>query len=240
VSIPSTSSDGGWATVDLDSATTVSGAAKSPEDTNNGEDWQDVVPDAEFESSTMERNRWTAVADFKGTVEPRDAPYGHVGAYFRGQDVTWDTDNQTRFGTILFGDDEYDEGDCSDEPCAALQFTGNEIGSNPTSGKTELRYFPIDEFPWDESSHVFRVQVEEMEVKVSRVEWRYIWYAHIYDLTDDDHLIESYGPIWDYTITGTYGIEIPSLSGSRVAFGYSFGESGEVKFDVVGTQFWDC
>ena len=208
----------------------------------------DFVPDAEFKSSTYERNKWTAVADFFPVVAPVDPDESgvHMGVGIRVEDRTWGgTADQTRFMADIFGG-EQDFSPCFVDmehfPCAALQFTGNDV-NNSSVGKTKLLHFDLDEEPFDFETHLYRTQIVEREVlHPISLTWELKWYMEAWDLTDTNDCIGTSLDIWEWTVENVYGVEIPtSLSESNLFFAWGAADSddGEVDVERTGTSYWN-
>lgn len=191
----------------------------------------DVVPDDEFDSGVANRNKWTAVMDFF-PVEETDDSSVHAGGFLRVNDRTME---QTRFGTIAYSGDR-STSPCASEPCGAIQFTGDD-DENPSQLLTELKYFELDEQPWDYPTHLYRVQIIEWEHEVPVLGWHLVWKAEIWDLTDND-LIGSSSSYTEYTVS-SWGIDIPGLSDSMIAFGLSSGDDGGIDNERTGTSYWE-
>lgn len=193
----------------------------------------DVVPDEEFDADTYQRNRWTAVSDFQAASSTNPAG-AHSAVFIRVNDTEWEeVEDQTRFGAIVFGGN-VSAGNCSNEPCGALQFTGE-------SGDTVLWTFELDELPASNPTHLYRVQIHEREyLHPLNWTWELQWMAEVWDLSEEPFQLigASVDWIWEYTVENVWGIEIPGLEDSKLAFGLGPGWDGDQTVERTGTAYW--
>ena len=123
-------------------------------------DGVDVVPDAEFDTSSNlgEKDRWTAVSDFY-PVEDNNSMAAHAAVFLRVRDRSWDDrDDQTRFGAFVFGRNMAPG--CCNLWCGSLQITGDDVYAEshpaepPQEGTTKRRLklinFPV-QLPQEET-----------------------------------------------------------------------------------------
>lgn len=206
----------------------------------------DVVPDAEFKEQYPERNKWTAVHDFLPVI-PTVPDTVHAAAFLRVLDRTWQGDtgpypDQTRFGGFALGGSAITADACQNQPCGALQFTGDDTTAIPpqSKGKTKLLHFPLMEHPWSFFNHTYRVQVIEREYWHS-LDLRYElqWRAEVYDLSDNGQWLGNSDWIWEWSVPNVFGIEIPTpLGSSKLVFGFGPGTAGGIDSERTGTSYW--
>jgi hypothetical protein len=206
----------------------------------------DVVPDAEFKELYPERNKWTAVHDFVPVI-PTNPPTVHAAAFLRVLDRTWQGDlgpydDQTRFGGFAYGGNAITADACQNQPCGALQLTGDDTTAIPpqSKGKTKLLHFPLMEHPWSFFNHTYRVQIIEREYWHS-LDLRYElqWRAEVYDLTDSGQWLGNSDWIWEWSVPNVFGVEIPTpLGSSKLIFGLGPGTAGGIDSERTGTSYW--
>lgn len=200
----------------------------------------DVVPDQEFQTQYPERNKWTAVMDFFPVTSTYEAG-AHAAVFLRVLDRTWQTvPDQTRFGAFAYRGPMTLGQDCENEPCGALQFSGDDVTASPaqSAGKQTLFNFPLTELPWNYSSHLYRVQIHERQVfHPLNFQYELRWQAEVWDLTDSN-LVGQSTEIWEWSLPNILGIAVPSIDSSKLFFGLGPGSSGGIDVERTGTAWW--
>jgi hypothetical protein len=209
----SPSASGGWAQIRLQPGS-LGGAVSHPQ--------LDIVPDIEFDSEVLERNRWTAVQDFRraGIPEPGSA---HAGAFIRMHDrPNWQPPNPTRFGCIVYPTGE-----------GKLQFTGDDL-AEPGQGKSQLFSFTVSPNPFA-SPDLARVQIIEREwLHPLRGLWEPWWMAEVHQ---NGKRIGYRDWVGSWTLENVYGIGVPDLTGSKLGWGLT-GDANGIDVERTGTAYW--
>ena len=219
----------------------VAGAKSSPS--------VDFVPDAEFDSSTYEKDKWTIVSDFFPVLEPAD-PQVHAPAALRVNNRVWNgTQDQTRFAGLTFGGN-LNKYPCHGEPCGAIQFEADKVGASPPGslGQQKLLYFPLSQSVFNPTSQqcqsppcLYRSQIMERQYfDVLNLVFELQWRAEVWNLTTNKRIGDS-NWVWEWSVENSFGIEIPELSNSLIAFGWAPGtdDDGGIDAERVGTSYWN-
>jgi hypothetical protein len=112
--------------------------------------------------------------------------------------------------------------------------TGDDSDATPSGseGLSLFDTFTLSEFPWD-YSYKYRLQVQEREVYDNgawELEWRAeMWRGTTTSIGDSDWITES--------DLDDEGIDVPSLSSSKILTALSKGEDGSLNTDIVATSY---
>lgn len=183
--------------------------------------------------------------DYHAKVE-YDPIGAHAGVFMRVHNNRqyWDTDadppqclnETTRFGCYMSG------GPSDEEFQGAIQLDGDQASGNPKcplKKKRYLRFFELDENPFDNPGNVYRIQItEEEELNILSGEWVPQWQAEIYNLSAQGSPRIGHSDVVTAKVLEAKGMTIPRLSGSRLAIGSGPGTAGRVDATFVATNYW--
>lgn len=204
----------------------------------SGQGALNFIPNSELNAPPScqycERNFWLAHFEFRPGTTPGSSGT-HPPVCLRSHPVS--SIDFTRFCSFIYAGVR-NEGTCSNEPCGAMQFNGRPVSGDPTTTIQKLLSRDAERliFP---SSALYRSQVLEKERFFVWYGWERIWRAEVYDLSVSpaDRIFYA-GYYSDTQVEWDWGIQVPSLSGSRVTWGFGPGSSGSITVERVATYFW--